>query len=345
VPAPDATIMKRLGYARLLYQQAVTRSFSPPPLSFSSVLNFHDVMEYLFILAVAHVGGAQGIDPKKPFSENVKKLVAPDGGGVSSVDALTRVAHDRNGFKHNGSIPDAEQVEQARRDATMFLEGNCLRFFGIPFAEVSMLHLVPQHDVRVRLHAGRAAADADDLSTAMSEVALAFDWLIHEWGQGKHGPGSVPRTATFDLQDGRHPAQRRISATPRPADSSTQHAIESIASATIHEFEEMDKELEAVRHLLRIQISGVDMQRYLRFAMIVPQVNVALGGARSTSHMAGQFHYTPENYAFCEMFVVDSALSLGEGDFTMWMPQTFGDWGRAEAAMAANGGRLPHDMT
>jgi hypothetical protein len=96
---------------------------------------------------------------------------------------------------------------------------------------------------------------------------------------------------------------------------------------------------------MRVQVSGVDMQRYLRFAMLVPRVSVSMGGHRSTAPTAGQFHYTPDNYTFCEMFVIDSALRLGEGYFDMSIPQTYGDWDRAQAAMDSNGGQRPPDMT
>lgn len=33
VPTPDATILKRLGYVRLLHRQAITQSYAPAPLS------------------------------------------------------------------------------------------------------------------------------------------------------------------------------------------------------------------------------------------------------------------------------------------------------------------------
>jgi hypothetical protein len=243
IPPPDATIMKRLGFARLMYEQAVVQSFAPAPLNVSSVLAFHDVIEFLFLVAVAHVGAGQGIDPKLPFSQTVRKLVAADGAGVSSMDAVRRIAHDRDGFKHNGSIPGAEQIEQARRDATVFLEANCLRFFGLPFAEVSMLHLVHHLPVRAHLQAGRAAADAGDIAMAMSEAALAFDTLISDWGGGKHLPGSAMRQAPFDLHAGPPTPRPRIAASSLPSDAPTRRAIEGVASTVAREFETVNQEL------------------------------------------------------------------------------------------------------
>jgi hypothetical protein len=210
IPTPDATIMKRLGYIRLLFQQAVAQSRAPAPLNFSSVLAFHDVLEYFFIVAVAHLGNPLSLDLGKPFAVNVTKLRAPDGNQLTSLDVIRRIGIVRNGFKHQGAIPGPDQVEEARRDATTFLEGNCRRLFAVDFTEISMLHIVPQDGVRDRLKAGRGAADAGDLKAAMAEVALAFDQLLVGWGQRKYVPASSHLTDAFSLEGNRYRPRRRI---------------------------------------------------------------------------------------------------------------------------------------
>jgi len=337
--------MKRLGYIRLLYQQAVTQSHSPAPLNFSSVLSFHDVLEYFFIVAVDHLGNPQGLSLGEKFVTNIRKLRAPDGDPPSSIQVINRIGDVRNRFKHHGSIPGPEQVEDARRDATMFLEGNCRRLFGIEFSDISMVHIVPQDPVRNHLVAGRSAADADDLPAAMAEVALAFDRLISDWAHRKYVPGTAFQKEAFLLDASSYrPPRRRIETFPGPSDEKIRQATSSLASSVKSAFAEVDKELETVRDLLRAQIAGIDMGGYVRFSMIAPRISVAHGGHRSALHGRGKLHYTSENYDLCEMFVVDSALRIGHRDFKLWMPETDGDWDQAREAMAANGGRLPDDV-
>jgi hypothetical protein len=340
-PVPDVTIMKWLGYVRLLHDQAVAQSYAPPPLNFSAVLAFHDVMEYFFIVAVAHVGGSQGIDLKTTFVENARRLKAPDGHKMSCLDAVNRTGQYRNGFKHNGAVPGPDQVEHARRDATAFLEANCPRFFGVDLNDISMLHIVQQPTVRDRLKAGRAAADAGDIHTAMAEVALAFHELISEWGRGKRLPGSSFQREDLDLSPHSFRHRRRLDISSRPRDYEVRSTVESLISEVTKAFEETDKEIESLRHALRIQLAGIDTARYIRFAMIAPQVEVPFNGQPEAYAGLGEFHYTIENYEFCETFVVDSALKLGVSDFNLWMPMTFGDVARAKEAMEANGGSLP----
>lgn len=339
---PDESIMKRLGYIRVLHQQAMAQSYAPVPLNFSAVLALHDVMEYFFVVAVAHLSNKEGIDLKRPFSDNAGKLIAPDGKPLSSLDAVRRVSHDRNGFKHNGSIPGPEQVEHARRDVRMFLEGNCQRIFGIAFAEISLLHIVPQDAVRGHLQAGREAADRDDIKAGMAELALAFYKLMDDWGRDKYLPGTSFRTERFDL--GRsYPRRRRIDYM-QSSDSKVRDGVGRLAAGLQKEFEEIDKRMETIRHAQRLQIAEINMAAYARFAMIVPDISESMGGRLEPVDRAGQFHYTAENYDFCETFVVESALRIGQYDFEMWMPRTFGDYDRAKAAMEANGGRLPDNM-
>ena len=340
-PTPDAAIMKRLGYVRLLFDQAVSQSYAPPPLGFSSVLAFHDVMEFFFVIAVDHAGANQGINLKDAFVDNAKRLRPADGARMSCLDAVNRIGHDRNGFKHNGSIPGPDQIEGARRGAMRFLEMNCPRFFGVDFDDISMLHIVTQDDVRARLTAARAAADVDDLCTAMAEVAIAFHQLLSDWGHGKRiGTGTSRETLHLSpYQD--HRSRRKISPWYQARDNDAKQAISALVSSGITAFEETDNELATLRRVLRVQVAGLDMARYARFSMLTPDVDMQFGGELYAVHLDGQYHYSAENYVFCEAFVVDSALRLGATDFSMWTPETFGDVRRAEEAMKANGGKLP----
>jgi len=263
---------------------------------------------------------------------------------TSNRHAVERIATYRDAFKHRGAAPGAEQVELARRDASSFLESNCPRFFGVEFEDISMLHIVPQEAVRDHLLAGRQAAEGGDLKTALGELALAFDQLLSDWGRDKRLRGSGFAKAPFDL--GRcYRERRRVEFSPTPHDQEVRQVASSLASSVKRVFEDVDTELEAHRDVLRIQIAGVDMAGYLRFAMIAPVVHRSANGSREPLDMEGQLHFTPENYDLCEMFVDESALRIGQADFTLWMPQTYGDWNRAREAMAANKGRLPDDMT
>lgn len=334
--------MKRLGYIRVLHQQAIAQSYAPAPLNFSAVLALHDVMEYFFVVAVAHLDNKEGIDLKRPFSDNAGKLISPDGKPLSSLDAVRRVSHDRNGFKHNGSIPGPEQVEHARRDVSRFLEGNCERIFGIEFSDISLLHIVPQDNVRAHLQAGREAADRDDIKAGMGELALAFHKLMDGWGRDKYLPGTSFRTERFDL-GGAYPRRRRIDYM-QSSDSKVRDGVGRLASGLQKELEQIDKRMETIRHVQRLQIAGINMAAYARFAMISPDISESMGGRVEPVDRGGLFHYTSENFDFCEAFVVEAALRVGQYDFDMWMPQTFGDYDRAKAAMEANDGRLPDDM-
>lgn len=341
VPTPDPVIVKRLGYIKLLHGQAVEQSYLPAPFNFVSLLALHDVLEYFVILCIQHADPA--IDLSQPLSANLRKVKAPDGGLLSCRDALERISVDRNKFKHQGNIPGFDQIENARHDAERFLTANCIRVFGAEYADISMLHIVPQQTVRERLQASRASADAGQIAEAMADVAIAFHELVDSWGSGKRVSNSSSKRASlvFNAEEARIGRRKRLDVYMKPRDGDTASAFSQMLVETRRAFEEMDQEVEALRHVMRLQVAGIDMARYVRFDMLTPEANVYFGGKVEAHHRSGQYHYTSENYDFCESFVIDSALRLVATDFAIWTPETFGDAARADEAMKANGGPLP----
>jgi hypothetical protein len=177
----------------------------------------------------------------------------------------------------------------------------------------------------------------------MAELAIGFDTLITDWGHGKRLPSTATTgTRSFDLSPLSTRRRREFNRT-NVRDSDTDRAISAVKREVLRSFEEVDAELDSLRHALRLQVAGIDTARYVRFAMIAPRVNMQFGGDRYVTHVAGQYHYTQENYAFCESFVTDSALHLSRVEFSLWMPETYGDIARADEAAKDNGGVLPAD--
>jgi hypothetical protein len=116
-PSLEPQIMKRLAFIRLLYQQGVDQSSLPEPLTFTSVLAFHDAVELFLVLAGEHLGAnpPEHLPFMKYWTELHPNKLA---GGVElsgkvGMDRLNRI---RNGFKHAGTMPGLAAIEQARAD-------------------------------------------------------------------------------------------------------------------------------------------------------------------------------------------------------------------------------------
>jgi hypothetical protein len=79
---------------------------------------------------------------------------------------------------------------------------NRIWFFGIEYADISMLHIVPQTTVRDRLQAARAEADGDRIAEAMAEVAIAFRELVDSWERGERfSHASLKRVVRNSIAD------------------------------------------------------------------------------------------------------------------------------------------------
>jgi len=184
--------MKRLVFARLLYQQGADQSHLPEPLTFTSILTFHDSVELFLILAGEHLKAnlpAQ-IQFMKYWTElHPNKLK----GGVelSAKIAMDRLNRLRNALKHLGTLPGLAAVEQARADVTVFFEDNTPKVFGVPFAGIDMSSLIPQADIGNKIRAATAANANGDRIEAMALLVEAFDSLFDEYVD-RHSFGSTP---------------------------------------------------------------------------------------------------------------------------------------------------------
>jgi hypothetical protein len=57
-PARDVPTMNHLAFIRMLYQQGIEQARRPEPLSFASLLSFHDSVELFLVLAADHLGAS-----------------------------------------------------------------------------------------------------------------------------------------------------------------------------------------------------------------------------------------------------------------------------------------------
>jgi hypothetical protein len=120
LPMLDPHVMKRLAFTRLLYQQGIDQSHLPEPLTFTSVLTFHDAVELFLVLAGEHLGASlpEHTSFMAYWAELHPRKLA---GGVelSARAPMSRLNRLRNGFKHAGSLAGAPAVEQSRADVIL----------------------------------------------------------------------------------------------------------------------------------------------------------------------------------------------------------------------------------
>ncbi|MGW7597178.1 hypothetical protein [Streptomyces antimycoticus] len=305
--------MRRLAFIRLLVGQGLEQSRLPDPLAASCILTFHDAVELFLILASEHLGIT--IPDRGPFVTRYFETMHPSKAGAGGVDlagkiGVKRLTTQRNSFKHDAALPAAPTIEQARRDTVQFFEENTPRVFGISFAAIDMIELVPQEGTREHLRAAASTWANGDLINGMGLLRIAFEEMFLQHLNGDDYRGSVlafgRRVRAEPFLDGKVAKALTLDKTggyaavpPRLAESVGQHVqalTESVAK---------------MQSALRASSLGIEVHRLHRFEQLTPDV-VSFSDGRREVRSYGDYSATPEDFEYCQQFVISAALRLAE---------------------------------
>jgi hypothetical protein len=145
--------MKNLAFIRLLHRQGIEQSLLPEPLSFTSVLTFHDAVELFLIVTAEHLGAVvKDRDPFiKRFFEGLHPSNFPGGVELQGQYGIKRLNDLRNGFKHTAGFPGTNAIADVKADTAHFFLENTPRVVGFAFEDIVLAEVV-QHGVsRARL--------------------------------------------------------------------------------------------------------------------------------------------------------------------------------------------------
>jgi len=330
----DPTTMNHLAFIRLLYQQGIEQTRLPEPLSFASLLTFHDAVELLLVLAADHLGASlPRRDPN--FLDYWQILRRTDiftaGVDLSGQPAMDRLNRHRNALKHAGAFPGREAVEDARSSVSSFFENNTPAVFAVEFATIDMADVVPHEPTRGRIKAAAAAEDAGDRMEAMAQLAEAFDELFRPYAgspfgfAGSYGFGPTVKAGPgFPI--GLGAAMNAVASQLR---SNQARGLQAIGKKADDQIDQLKEAVAAIQRGMRVIAIGVDYARYNRFEQLTPQV-YGTGEHRRVSAEAG-YAPTHDEYEDCVQFVITVALRVAELEADTAQPS----WHRARSGWPA----------
>lgn len=175
------------------YQMAVAREQSdhPAPLSSLALSSMQDAAESTVRLCAEAAGVP--LAAREDFDAQVSKVVAAGPAELGAfTNGLRAMNRARVGFKHAGNRADDGTVRQhldvTERAIAAFVEA----FFGVNFADVSMLLLISSESVRDRLILAEWERAKGDNLNALADLSVAFDTLLNEYRGGKSHYGVSP---------------------------------------------------------------------------------------------------------------------------------------------------------
>ncbi|WP_157407776.1 hypothetical protein [Actinomadura atramentaria] len=295
---------ERLAFARLLHLEAVDQSHRPAPFDKFSILLFHDAVEHFLILACEHVGAVQPREFMKYWTE-MTKVGTPLAGQIG-MDRLNRCRRD---FKHAGAPPSQEDIELARSDTASFFEENTPRVFGLDYAAIDMVDLIPQAEARQLVQKSREAQEKGDRLEAMALLREAFDAVFlgrsdrDDWGSGPFSIG---------------PTLRRVPGTRKFQSVLVNDGLRS-AGEVAEYLEAIAKIVEPSQTALRVLVLGLNYQEYVRFVQLSPRVSYTMDMSRHVDAPPG-YAPTADHFTFCLQFVIRAALKSSETEAAATAP-------------------------
>lgn len=297
----DESVVKRLALIRYFYKEAVEQSQRPEPLCSTSILTFHDSIEFFLQLASEFLD----IGRRQPSFIEYWEILASKlpRGFPTQKESMRRLNRARVALKHHGTSPSKLDIEAFRASATNFFEENTPPIFDIKFSKISLIELVQCEETKNNLKESKQLLEDNKIEDSLDKVAIAFAQLIDDYESRKKG------------RFGRSPFFFGQSLTFL---SSFHMGIDRSQVGKLADFVDKIKEsVEALQVAVKILSLRIDYRRYVKFRLLTPHISRAVAGNYLISRGNWGERGLPStvDVQFCIDFVIESAVILQEFDF------------------------------
>ena len=300
-------IVKRLAFIKYLYKLAVDQSRKPEPLCSASILTFHDAIELFLQLASEHLD----VGKQQPSFIEYWDLISqklPDQ-ELTQKESMRRLNKARVALKHHGTLPSKLDIEAFRASATNFFEENTRIVFDIDFSDITLIELIQCEDVKDSLKDAEKCLKENKIEESLDKVALAFAQLIDDYESRKTGrygrsPFFFGESMTF------------LNSLYMGIDKATGSVFERRLAEFI---DKVKKSIERLQEAVKFLSLGIDYRRYVKFRLLTPYIFRALDGTYHIHRVqwGSKGKPTTEDVQFCIDFVIESAVTLQEFDFSV----------------------------
>ncbi len=287
--------IRRLAFIKYFFQFAQEQSKLPSPQNYISILMFHDSVELFLHLSAEYLGAnLRDINFMKYFTRINNELEDKELSQKISMDKLNKT---RVSLKHRGLYPNPDDIDYFRFSTQTFFEENCPIVFGIEFADISLLNLIQDEEVRKELENAQNISNNDQYKESLEIIAIAFHILLENYEKDKKVYELSPFRIGVDLD--------------REMDfSNGYNENRGLYNLT--------KTVKRIQDVLKIIILNLDYRKYLKFRLLTPDYVIYAKGVKFSTTWRSrrdQMDFKKEDVEYCIEFVIESALKLQEFDF------------------------------
>jgi hypothetical protein len=247
------------------------------------VLLMHDAVELLMIAVLDHLDVTV---PKKrefmDFWSLVKQATQQDAPDKTAMESLNTI---RVGLKHKGVSPNPNEVRDLLTRSKGFFENVLKSLCGVSYADVSLIDLVPDKEVRAIMIEARRKFLSGDKDHAMVELQVAFHKLQEH--DGKTLPKlHAPKAPNL-------PSELRQAGWDRYLDQ-------------LHSF------MESTASVTNALMLGIDPYRYSDFVRSAPALQWTMAGSYTALFSRTYESVSVERFDELAAFLIDYALKISE---------------------------------
>jgi hypothetical protein len=296
-PASEEALgVKRLTYAKYLLRSANVSLRSPSSLvAAQGLLRLHDSIEIFQSVALDKIGvPKQKYGAFMEFWERVKEKTNVEPPYKDRFRALNDL---RSSFKHQALLPNAEEVRELASVVPLFFDEVCRNLFAFHFAEISLGNLMPEGEVRNRVKTAERLAEAKDFCGAAGELAIVMELLF-----GTMFPDIPCDDPWSSLFMSGHVSYKGILGRSGELGVGAVWALDDC-------LDEIQSQIEELRHVVSLVAWGVDLRDYVRFRTTTPNARRSPSGDYEC-FWRHEIRPTYDDIGFCLQFVIDTALNV-----------------------------------
>ncbi|MEW6048563.1 MAG: hypothetical protein AB1609_19165, partial [Bacillota bacterium] len=244
--------------------------------------------------------GSQGVPTERNDSLGVllQKLCDRFPGLSPYKSELERLRRIRDRVQHDGMIPSEEEARSAVTHVQAFARDALRVALGMEFEEVTLVSAITDDETKAHLEEAEQAYRTGDYPKAVTKAAIAFTVA---WERFRHGGRSrawgerVVRSLARALE---HWLERVVG-----------HGLPLIFSSV-----EVRYALDSLVEPVELALYGIPLPAYLRFAAIIPDIGITVGGTPRVS-VVGSWNPGRDDASYAIDFAVMALLRLQEWSF------------------------------
>jgi hypothetical protein len=195
-------------------------------------------------------------------------------------------------------------VESLRGSVTSFFNDNCPLVFKVSIADVSLIEFVNPESSRSKLKEAEGLLAKGGILLSLDKIAMAFAEMIHDYETRK--------------EDGLYGSAFFFGPEVRIHSILALSRQELSGSPFSGLFDRVAQSIESLQSAIKILAMGIDYRKYSKFRGLTPEVLLGVSGGPPfiAKRFSEENKPSVAQAKFCIEFVVESALTLAEFDYT-----------------------------